>query len=155
MPLLNQKLTMPLIEHELCDKPTCIICTNVPAPILCDEVEYTIVLKTRQREKDIGKIVTFFTDRCSDDILDTEKLDAMDTKCFLWELAHAVFHCADKNSKGYTWHVHKLSRDFPQDAIVVELFMAAVHYKIVDNYKQFLELQQLTHFLPTDMESLD
>ena len=148
---------MSLHYHSLCNKPNCSTCNNTEGPVLCDAMvcnngHHFI---TTQRERNIAEIVTFFSTTCGDDILDCEKLPAIDTNSFLWELAHTVVHHLQKNSKGWTYHVHKLSQLYPKDAILVEFYLAALHYKIVDSYRQFLHTNNLTHFLPTDLESVD
>ena len=148
---------MSIYKHVLCDKPTCIICTNIQGPILCDEMiaHDGPTFKLTQRERDIAKIVIFFDTECRDKILDPQELAVMDPEIFLWDLVHTVFQYADKNSKGYTYHVHRLSQHYPNYDVFGEFYRAALYYGELDKYKQFLQANSLTDHLPTDLESVD
>ena len=143
-------------KHKLCEKKTCVICFT-SEPILCDEMNTTDGKKyiVTQRERDIAKIVKFFYHSCRDDILDKERLFTLPPKSFPWYLADAIYQYYTNNTKGWTYHMHVLSLSFEKDEILGEFFRAAIYYNILDSYKHFLHTNNLTHFLPVDLESVD
>ena len=144
-------------RHSICDKKECPICNTANGPILCDEIilENKTKLITTQREKDIAKIITFFYNKCRDDILDKERLFTLPDKSFPWFLADVVYQYYTVNSRGWSYQIHNLSQTFEKDYILVKLYQSALYYDVDHSYRDFLHTNNLTHFLPANLEEVD
>ena len=145
-----------LIKHLFCEHPHCPICRQNEA-ILCDELispDGTKIITT-QREKDLAKIIKFFFHTCKSDILDKEKLYTLPVDASPWFLADLVYYFDRVNTKAWSYYIHNFSQIYEGEEIVVELNTLALYYKVKDSYINFLKDNNLHHFIPTDLESVD
>ena len=144
------------IRHAVCNKPGCSICSTQHGPILCDEMimDTDEIITLTQRERDIDTILRYFYTTCAQEVLDVHSLTHTVSEQFPCIIT-AMYHYLRKCSEGWTYNIHEMSRKYPKEEIVVQLYQAALHYKITEPYKEFLKSNNLQYFLPTDLEQVD
>ena len=144
------------IKHQLYNKPDCTICSTKFGPILCDEMlmDNGAVFTLTKRERDIEQILKYFNTVCAQEILQAPTLPISLGDKFPCIIL-GIYHYMRKSSEGWTYNIHEMSKRYPKEEIVVTFYQAALHFKIVEPYKQFLRTNNLQHFLPTNLEQLD
>ena len=155
-PCSNPQCKEHHIRHPTCKKPGCSICSTKNGPILCDEMIMTTgeIIPLTQRERDIDSILRYFYTNCGQEVLDVHSLTHTVTEQFPCIII-AMYHFLRKCSEGWTYNIHDMSRKYPKEEIVVNLYQAALHFNITEPYKQFLKASNLQYFLPTDLEQVD
>ena len=108
-------------------------------PILCDEMIMTPLTQRQHIEIFLHQLWTRSIG-CS--LTTTEQFPCV---------IIAMYHF----SEGWTYNIHDMSRKYPKEEIVVNLYQAALHFNITEPYKEFLKASNLQYFLPTDLEQVD
>ena len=144
------------IKHKVCNKPDCSICSTKFGPILCDEMVLDTgeVYTLTKRERDIEKILKYFHTTCAQDLLQQKDIPLSTADNFPCIIL-AMYHYMQKSSEGWTYNIHEMSQKYPNDEIIVTFYQAALHFNIVEPYREFLKNNNLQHFLPTSLENLD
>ena len=155
-PCSNPQCKEHHIRHPTCKKPDCSICSTKNGPILCDEMimDTGEIIPLTQRERDIDSILRYFYTNCGQEVLDVHGLTRTVAEQFPCVII-AMYHFLRKCSEGWTCNIHDMSRKYPKEEIVVNLYQAALHFSITEPYRRFLKASNLQYFLPADMEQVD
>ena len=112
------------------------------------------IIPLTQRQRDIDSILRYFYTNCGQEVLDVHSLTHTTTEQFPCVII-AMYHFLRKCSEGWTYNIHDMSRKYPKEEIVVNLYKAALHFNITEPYKEFLKASNLQYFLPIDLEQVD
>ena len=129
-PCSNPQCKEHHIRHPTCKKPDCSICSKKNGPILCDEMimDTGEIIPLTQRERDIDNILRYFYTNCGQEVLDVHSLTHTATDKFPCVII-AMYHFLRKCSEGWTYNIHDMSRKYPKEEIVVNLYQAALHFQ--------------------------
>ena len=137
----------------MCEIPICYFCGNFESPFLLNEINMMDgrQFRTTQREKDIASIIKFFYINCKQTILNTYKQLTLDNNdSFIWDFGDTISTQVTKNTITFTYYIHNLSSKWYN--IDSEFYKAAQKYQVLGQYRNFLTMHRLTHFVPPDLD---
>ena len=101
------------------------------------------IIPLTQRERDIDSILRYFYTNCGQEVLDVHSITHTVTEQFPCIII-AMYHFLRKCSEGWTYNIHDMSRKYPKEEIVVNLYQAALHFtynRALVNYDNHITAQ--------------